>query len=85
MPDHVQRILHRAYREDKPYNDIVLYPEREMRLNRLGGPDEVTLVPLNKIEQTQPQKMKNLQKTEIKIPIRRNYSTATSVHTLEQD
>ena len=34
----------------KPYNDIVLHLEREMRLNGLGTPDEVTLVPLNKIE-----------------------------------
>ena len=53
MPDHVKKILNRAYLEDKPYNDIVLHLEREMRLN---GPltDEVTLVPLNKIEPAQP-------------------------------
>ena len=50
MPDHVKKILNRAYLEDKPYNDIVLHLEREMRLNGLGAPDEVTLVPLNKIE-----------------------------------
>ena len=50
MPDHVKKILNRAYLEDKPYNDIVLHLEREMRLNGLGTPDEVTLVPLNKVE-----------------------------------
>ena len=53
MPDNVKKILNRAYLEDKPYNDIVLHLEREMRLNGLGAPDEVTLVPLNKIEPTQ--------------------------------
>ena len=50
MPDHVKKILNRAYLEDKPYNDIVLHLEREMRLNGLGAPDEVNLVPLNKVE-----------------------------------
>ena len=56
MPDHVKKILNRAYLEDKPYNDIVLHLEREMRLDGLGAPDEVTLVPLKKIEpaQTKP-------------------------------
>ena len=54
MPDHVKKILNRAYLEDKPYNDIVLHLEREMRLNGLGAPDEVTLVPLNKVEPTPP-------------------------------
>ena len=53
MPDHVKKILNRAYLEDKPYNDIVLHLEREIRLNGLGAPDEVTLVPLNKIEHAQ--------------------------------
>ena len=53
MPDHVKKILNCAYLEDKPYNDIVLHLEREMRLNGLGTPDEVTLVPLNKIEPAQ--------------------------------
>ena len=48
MPDHVKKILNRAYLEDKPYNDIVLHLEREMRLNGLGAPDEVNLVPLKK-------------------------------------
>ena len=52
MPDHVKKILNRAYLEDKPYNDIVLHLEREMRLNGLGDPDDVTLVPLNHIETT---------------------------------
>ena len=57
MPDHVKKILNGAYLEGKPYNDIVLHLEKEMRLNGLGAPDEVTLVPLNKIEpaQTQPE------------------------------
>ena len=50
MPDHVKKILNRAYLEDKPYNDIVLHLEREMRLNGLGAPDETTLVPLNSVD-----------------------------------
>ena len=54
MPDHVKKILNRAYLEDKPYNDIVLHLEREMRPNGLGAPDEVTLVPLNKVEPAPP-------------------------------
>ena len=54
MPNHVKKILNRAYLEDKPYNDIVLHLEREMRLNGLGAPDEVTLVPLNKVEPAPP-------------------------------
>ena len=53
MPDHVKKVLNRAYLEDKPYNDIVLHLEREMRLNGRGAPDKVTLVPLNKIEPAQ--------------------------------
>ena len=53
MPDHVKKILNRAYLEDKPYNDIVLHLERELQLNGLGAPDEVTLVPLNEIEPAQ--------------------------------
>ena len=50
MPDHVKNILNRVYLEDKPYNDIVLHLEREMRINRLGAPDETTLVPLNTVD-----------------------------------
>ena len=50
MPDHVKKILNRTYLEDKPYNDIVLHLEREMRLNGLGAPDETTLVPLNTVD-----------------------------------
>ena len=53
MPDHVKKILNRAYLEDKPYNDIVLHLEREMRLNGPGALDEVPLVPLNKIDSAQ--------------------------------
>ena len=41
------------YLEDKPYNDSVLHFEREMRFIGLGALDEVTLVPLNKMEQAQ--------------------------------
>ena len=67
MPDHVKKILNRAYLEDKPYNDIVLHQEREMRLNGLGAPDEVTLVPLNKIEpaqtKTEPKPAENTAQT----------------------
>ena len=33
MPDHVKKILNRAYLGVEPYNDIVLHLEREMRLN----------------------------------------------------
>ena len=50
MPDHVKKIPNRAYSEDKPYNDIVLHLEREMRLKGLGAPDETTLVPLNTVD-----------------------------------
>ena len=50
MPDHVKKILNRAYLQDKPYNDIVLHLEREMRLEGLGAPDETTLVPLNTVD-----------------------------------
>ena len=50
MPDHVKKILNRAYSEDRPYNDIVLNLEKEMRLNGLGAPDETTLVPLNTVD-----------------------------------
>ena len=53
MPDHVKMILNRAYLEDKPYIDIVLHLEREMRLNGLGAPDEINLVLLNKLEPAQ--------------------------------
>ena len=67
MPDHVKKILNRAFLEDKPYNDIVLHLEREMRLNGLGAPDEVTLVPLNKIEpaqaKTEPKPAENTAQT----------------------
>ena len=52
MPDHVQKILNRAYLEDKSYNEIVLHLEREMRLNGLGAPDDVTLVLLNNVTPT---------------------------------
>ena len=50
MPDHVEKVLNRAYLEDKPYNDIFLHLEREMRLNGLAAPDETTLVPLNAVD-----------------------------------
>ena len=60
MPDHVKKILNRAYLEDKPYNDIVLHIEREMRLNGLGTPDETTLVPLNTVDVVFPEPKKEL-------------------------
>ena len=50
MPDHVKKILNRAHLEDKPFNDIVLDLEREMRLNGLCAPDETKLVPLNTVD-----------------------------------
>ena len=50
MPDHIKKTLNRAYLEDKPYNDIVLHLEREIRLNGQGAPDETTLVPLNTVD-----------------------------------
>ena len=50
MPDHVKKILNGTYLEDKPYNDIVLHREREMRLNGLWAPDETTLIPLNTVD-----------------------------------
>ena len=57
-PDHVKKILNRAYLEDKPYNDIVLHLEREMQLNGLGAPDETTLVPLNTVDDAVADEMK---------------------------
>ena len=50
MPDHVKKILNRAFLEDKPYNDIVLHLEREMQLNGLSASDEKPLVPLNTVD-----------------------------------
>ena len=60
MPDHVKKIPNRAYLEDKPYNDVVLHLEREMRLNGLGTPDETTLVPLNTVDVVPPETKKVL-------------------------
>ena len=53
-PDHVKKILNRVHLEDKPYNDIVLLLEKELRLNSLGATDELTLLPLNKRKTAQP-------------------------------
>ena len=50
MPDHVKKILNRTYLGDKPYNDIVLHFEREMKSNGLGAPDETTPIPLNAVD-----------------------------------
>ena len=50
MPDHVKKILNRTYLEAKPYSDIVLHLEREMRLNGLSAPDETTLFPPNTVD-----------------------------------
>ena len=64
MPDHVKKVLNRAYFEDKPYNDIELHLEREMRHIGLGAPVEVTLVLLNKIEPAQTKReIKQAEKT----------------------
>ena len=54
MPYHFKKILNRAYLEDKPLNVLVLQLERELSLNCLGAPEEVTLVPLNKIGAIKP-------------------------------
>ena len=45
MPDHVKKILNRAYLEDKPYNDIVLHLERERKTNKK---EEETISPQRK-------------------------------------
>ena len=63
IPAYVKKILNMAYLENKPYNDIVLHLEREMRLNGVGAPDEVTLVLLNKIEPAQVANKKTQRKS----------------------
>ena len=42
--------LNRAYQQDKPYNDIALHLEKEMRFNGLSTPDKTVLVPLNLVD-----------------------------------
>ena len=94
MPDHVKKILNRAYLEDKPYNDIVLRLEREMRLNGFGAQDVVTLFPLNEIEPAQtkieikPAENATRLKTRLKILKKDAVSTAinsaTSKHNAEK-
>ena len=61
MPDHFKKILSLAHLDDKPYDDIVLHLEREMRLSRLGAPDETTRIPLNAVDAdpTEPKKEQN--------------------------
>ena len=61
MPDHVEKIINRAYLEVKPSNDIVLHLEREMRLNGLRAPDETTLIPLNEVDAAPPEETKDQQ------------------------
>ena len=70
MPAHVKKILNRAYLEVKPYNDTVLHLEREMRLNGLGTPDEVTLVPLHKMNRRKQKLNPNKWKLPLK-PLKR--------------
>ena len=55
MLDHIKMTLNSVYLEDKPYNDIVLHLEREVRLNGLGAPHETTLVPLNTSDAAAPE------------------------------
>ena len=43
-----------TYLEDKPYNNIELHLAKEMTLNRIGAPDEVTFVPLTNLEPAPP-------------------------------
>ena len=52
IPDHVKKILNRAYLEDKPYNDIVLHLEE---------PAETTLIPLNAVDAAPPDETKDQQ------------------------
>ena len=59
IPGHFKKVLNRAYLDDKPYNDIVLHLEREMRVNGLEAPDQVTFVLLNKIEPAEVANEKN--------------------------
>ena len=84
MPDHVKKIINRAYLEDKPYNDIVLHLEREMRLNGLGAPDEVNLVPLNKVEPAPPTLSPNRPTTRRETPRKGIASTATNSDTTKR-
>ena len=42
-----KQIVHRAYLENKPYNDIVLHLER---LNGLGASNKTTIIPLNTVD-----------------------------------
>ena len=83
MPDHVKKILNRAYLEDKPYNDIVLHLQRKLRLNGLGAPDEVTLVTLNKMETVQPKTKTKQQKVAPRTPERDFASFAINSATLK--
>ena len=83
MPDHVKKMLNRAYLEDKPYNDIVLHLEREMRLNGLGTPDEVTLAPLNKIESAPTKTDTKRVETTTQNTKKGTVSTATNSDTLK--
>ena len=80
MPDHVKKVLNRAYLEDKPYNDTVLHLEREMRLNGRGAPDETTLVRLNTVDM----KRKNNSKESIVSTVANMATTRHSVADFER-
>ena len=60
-PDHDKKILNQTNPEDKANNDIILYLEREMRLNGLGTLDEITLIPLNSVNAAAPEEKKEQQ------------------------
>ena len=58
LPDHVKNVFNRAYLEHKPYNDIDLHLEREMRLNGVGAPEETSLILLNSVDVAPPETQK---------------------------
>ena len=66
-PDRAMKILNRAYLHDKPYSDIVLHLQREMRVNGLGAPNKTTLVLLRtpSIQLRQSQKENKFKKFKI--------------------
>ena len=55
MPDHVEKILNRAYFQN---SNNVLHLERQMRLKGLGEPDETTLDPLKAVDAASPEETK---------------------------
>ena len=77
MPDHEQKIFSQTYLEDKSNNEIVPQLEREMRLNGLGAPDDITLVPLNNVTPTTTTTNNN--KEVVEIPVRSTITPSRTV------